>query len=279
MAVNTTLAFAATIGLTAATGYVARWLRFAVDTRPTGHIPGAAAACEPDAARQQSLQDRTLPWRLAHWWIARFALAPFRRRPGFRTLHVLVVDHGPGGLVAAIAAQAPRDAAITAIDPNAGMGTLARIQAQALVHDGLERRVHWLHAGGGAIPASAAAFDLVLTVGALHSWTNPEGVLREVRRVLAPEGRVVIMDTRRDVSARAWIAVKVAQSLAMPAALQEVDEPSTSIRSGYRAAELEWFAARASFPTFRIHEGPAWLVLEAGTTERDVLHPRFSRQP
>ena len=269
----------AVVGITAATAYLARRLRFAVDTRPVGHVPGAAAACEPDAARAQSRQDRALPWRLAHRWIARFALAPFRRRPGFSALRILVIDHGPGGLVAAVASHAPRDARIVALDPNAGMASLARVQAAHLANHGLDRRIGWVHAGGDSAPIVAESFDLILTVGALHSWIDPENVFREIRRVVAPHGRIVVVDTRRDLPTWAWVAMKVAQRVLLPSALREVDEPSTSIRAGYRAPELEWFAARAAFPPFQIHEGPAWLMIESGTTESDVMRPQSARQP
>ena len=190
-------------------------------------------------------------------------------------MRILVIDHGPGGLVAAVASHAPRDTAIVALDPNAGMATLARVQAGHLVDHGRDHRIGWVHAGGDAVPISAGSIDVVLTVGALHSWSDPEAVLREIRRVLAPGGRIVIADTRRDLPTWAWVAVKVAQRLLMPSALREVDEPSTSIRAGYRAQELEWFAARATFPSFRIHEGPAWLILEAGTAERDVVRTQL----
>ena len=269
----------AAVALTAATAFLARRLRYAVDTRPVGRIPGASAACEPDASRAQSRQDRALPWRLAHHWVAQRALAPFRRRPGFSAPRVLVIDHGPGGIVAAVASHAPRDTTIVALDPNAGMATLARVQARHLVDHGRDRRIGWVHAGGDAVPISDESIDVILTVGALHSWSDPEAVLREMRRVLAPRGRIVIVDTRRDLPTWAWVAANVAQRLLMPSALREVDEPSTSIRAGYRAQELEWFAARAAFPAFRIYEGLAWLMLEAGTTERDVLRPVATRQP
>ena len=279
MSVTTLLALATTAAMTAASGYLARRLRYAIDTRPTGHVPGAAASCEPDAAREQFRQDRSLPWRLAHEWMARLTLATFRRRPGFRSLRILIVDHGPGGLVAAVAAKAPRDATIIATDANAGMGTLARVQASRLVAHGLEQRIGWTHSLANNIPAPRGSFDLVVTAGALHSWAEPEPVMRELRRVVAADGRIVIIDTRRDVPTWAWVAVKVAQRLLMPSALREIDEPSSSIRSGYRAQELEWFAARASFPPFGIREGLGWLVLEAGEFERDTIRLRVSRQP
>jgi ubiquinone/menaquinone biosynthesis C-methylase UbiE len=269
----------ATAGLTAATAYLARRLRYAIDTRPLGHVPGAAAACEPAAARAQTRQDRSLPWRFAHRWLARFALAPFRRRPSFTTTRILVMDHGPGGVVASVAMQAPRDAGIVALDANAGMGSLARLQVSGLVRHGLDHHVGWVNGGGDAIPSVDASFDLVLTSGAMHSWVNPEAVLKEVRRVLKPDGRVVVIDTRRDLPTWAWVTALVIQRILMPVELRDVDEPSTSIRAGYRAQELEWFAARAGLPTFRIHEGLAWLILESGVTESDVLRSRTRRQP
>jgi ubiquinone/menaquinone biosynthesis C-methylase UbiE len=279
MSVTTLLALATTAGMTAASGYLARRLRYAFDTQPTGHVPGAAASCEPDAAREQFRQDRSLPWRLAHEWIAHLILAPFRRRPGFRSLRILVVDHGPGGLVAAVASRAPRDAAIAAMDANAGMGTLARDQASRLVPHGLEQRVGWTRSVASGIPAPTGSFDIVVTAGALHSWPDPESVMRELRRVVAAQGRIVIIDTRRDLPTWAWVTIKVAQRLLMPSALREIDEPSASIRAGYRAQELEWFAARASFPPFGIREGPGWLILEAGVPEGDTFRPKFGRQP
>ena len=264
MTVESATKVIATTATTVATAFVARRLRVALDTRPIGHVPGASAACEPDAARAQYRQHRALPWRVAHHWLGRFALAPFRREPRVTPLRILVIDHGPGGAVAAIASQAPRDATIVALDPNAGMGVLARLQANRLVGHGLDHRIGWVNGEGVTIPSAAGVFDLVLTAGALHSWSDPEGILREIRRVLAPCGRVVITDTRRDLPAWAWVAIKVVQRLLMPTALKSIDEPSTSIRAGYRAPELEWFAARASLPRFHISERPAWLILESG---------------
>jgi ubiquinone/menaquinone biosynthesis C-methylase UbiE len=159
------------------------------------------------------------------------------------------------------------------------MGVLARVHAGNFVEFGLDQRIGWVRAIGSAIPTTTGTFDLVLTVGALHSWTDPEAVLREIRRVLAPDGRIVIVDTRRDVPTWAWVAIKVAQRLLMPSALRRIDEPSTSIRAGYRAPELEWFAARAAFPAFRLSQGIAWLILEAGTTARDNMDSQASLQP
>jgi ubiquinone/menaquinone biosynthesis C-methylase UbiE len=103
--------------------------------------------------------------------------------------------------------------------------------------------------------------------------------MREIQRVIAPNGRIVIVDTRRDLATWAWVVLKVAQRLLMPRSLRAVDEPSTSFRAGFRAPELEWFAARAKFPEFRIHEAPAWLILEAGRAEGDAVHQRRTHQP
>lgn len=45
---------------------------------------------------------------------------------------------------------------------------------------------------GEHIPAADAAFDIVVSVNALDHMVDPEAVLREVRRVLAPSGRFLL---------------------------------------------------------------------------------------
>jgi ubiquinone/menaquinone biosynthesis C-methylase UbiE len=45
-----------------------------------------------------------------------------------------------------------------------------------------------------ALPFRASAFDLVVSASALHHWPNLAAALSEMRRVLAPGGRVAITD-------------------------------------------------------------------------------------
>ena len=272
-AAGTSIRVAALAGLTATTASLARRLRTAIDTRPTGRVPGAAAACDPAAVRAQSRQDLALPWRLAHRLLARFAVAPFRQRPGFRPLTVLVVDHGPGGLVAAIAGVTPGDTTIVAMDATPGMGALASLQVARLERHDEGARIGWACGDTGRLPVPDGTFDLVVAAGALHGWGDPEKALAEIRRALAPGGRVVILDLRRDLPSWAWVAMKSLQRLLGHQALRAIDEPSASVRAAYREPELQWFAARAKFPPFRISARLAWILLDAGPSEVDGGRP------
>lgn len=48
------------------------------------------------------------------------------------------------------------------------------------------------------LPFKDAEFDLIVCTSALHYFTNPENMFREIRRVLSPSGSVVITDWSRD---------------------------------------------------------------------------------
>lgn len=251
------------VGASVCTALVARFMRSAVDTYPRGRIPGAAASCEPPAVHAQSRLDRTMSWGMAHWWLARHAAAPLRRRPRLRPPTILVLDHGPGGLVGAIANATARDTTIIASDGTSGMGALARARVKETAgRFGLDARVTFVEQSSHAFPVMPGSVDLVISSGGLHNWPEPEWTFAEIRRVLTSSGRFVIADVRRDLPVAFWMLVRAWQVAMAPQALATLDEPSSSIRSSYTAQELAWLAARAKLPDIRISVWPAWLILE-----------------
>jgi len=54
------------------------------------------------------------------------------------------------------------------------------------------------------LPFHSHSFDVVVSCNAFHYWRNPEGCLREIARVLKPQGRIVITDWCDD-----YIACKI----------------------------------------------------------------------
>lgn len=48
-----------------------------------------------------------------------------------------------------------------------------------------------------ALPYPDAMFDCVMTVNTLYFWDDPDGALREIRRVLKPGGRVLVSAATR----------------------------------------------------------------------------------
>ncbi|HEX2036989.1 MAG TPA: class I SAM-dependent methyltransferase [Chloroflexota bacterium] len=247
--------------ITAGTAFSSRWLRQAVDAWPRWRQPGAPASCDPGGARdQQRLADTPL-WRLVEARVVERAMRPWRQRPTLRALRILNLDHGPGGIACALSLRAPQDATIVATDPLAGMAELARRRA---ARRGARPNLHFARAWSWPLPFQDGSFDLVISAGSLHQWPNPEVALAEVRRVLAPHGRFLIVDLRRNVPLWLWLAIRLLQGLVAPRHLRALDEPSASLRAAFAPHEAEWLAARARLPHLNVTVGPVWLMIEGG---------------
>ena len=107
-----------------------------------------------------------------------------RAMPGAR-----VLDLGCGGGHVAFAA-AGAGAAVTAYDLSAEM--LAAVVAEA-GRRGLER-IETRQGAAEALPFADAAFDVVATRYSAHHWRDVPAALGEMRRVLRPDGRLVVCD-------------------------------------------------------------------------------------
>ena len=99
---------------------------------------------------------------------------------------VLEVGCGPGRAVAEIARRGAR---VTGIDPSAVMIAQAQRRNRAAIRSG---RVQLLIGGSGTLPPPSKTFDAVLAVHTIYFWPSLEAGLHEVRRHLAPGGRIAI---------------------------------------------------------------------------------------
>jgi ubiquinone/menaquinone biosynthesis C-methylase UbiE len=103
--------------------------------------------------------------------------------PGTR---VLDVGTGPGRVPRALAAVEP-DWIVDGLDLSSQMIEYARGQAPD---------VTFTVGDVAALPYPDATFDLIVSSLSQHHWSNVEGGLRELRRVLRPGGRLWIYDVR-----------------------------------------------------------------------------------
>lgn len=103
--------------------------------------------------------------------------------------HVLDLGCGPGRALAALAARAPRGRVVGA-DPSELMAEIASDRNKALLRAG---RVDVAVAGVEALPFADASFDKVLCVHVLYFWPELTPAFRELRRVLKPGGRFVLL--------------------------------------------------------------------------------------
>jgi SAM-dependent methyltransferase len=116
-------------------------------------------------------------------------------QPVFRAAHHAVLNHvrqhiepksildvgcGTGRLIRLAAAAFP-DALIVGVDVSSGM--LNRV--------GRERR---LQAAAERLPFRDGAFDLVVSTASYRHWTDHGAALREIGRVLSPDGLLVLAD-------------------------------------------------------------------------------------
>jgi ubiquinone/menaquinone biosynthesis C-methylase UbiE len=98
----------------------------------------------------------------------------------------------------------PAGVELTGVDLSAGMLAIARQRAAEL-----SRRVHLVEGDAERLPFADASFDTVLCALSLCSIPHPAVAIGEMRRVLGPGGRLLLLDH----IASTWPPVRAAQWL------------------------------------------------------------------
>lgn len=104
-------------------------------------------------------------------------------RPGERVLDVAC---GTGVVTRLAAQRVGANGSVAGLDVNAGMLAVARSVTSPKLG------IKWHEASADAIPLPDGAFDVVLCQMGLQFISNKLGALREMRRVLAPGGRLLV---------------------------------------------------------------------------------------
>jgi ubiquinone/menaquinone biosynthesis C-methylase UbiE len=129
---------------------------------------------------------------------------------------------------------------VVGIDPNPGMRDKALLRARAS-----DVRLEFELASGAAIPAADASFDTVVSTFTMCSIPELPATLHEVRRVLRPDGRFLVLEhgLSEEVSVQKWQR-RLSPFNAMLAAGCRLD---VSIRSSVEAAGFGFDAFRAFY--------------------------------
>jgi len=109
---------------------------------------------------------------------------------GVHSPAILEIGPGPGHLAERLLARLP-GATWTGLDVDAGMLEAAGRRLTAAGHAG---RGSLILADVAGMPIVDASVDLVVSSLSAHHWINAEAGFREIRRVLRPDGRALIVD-------------------------------------------------------------------------------------
>lgn len=111
-------------------------------------------------------------------------------------LAVLDIGCGSGLLLDEIAMRVPYCERYIGVDPNPSALAAARRRP--------DPRIEYVHAEAADLPCADASIDLVLALRSLGLWRDPVAGLREMRRVLRSNGRIVIVERAGRGAAGRW---------------------------------------------------------------------------
>lgn len=107
-------------------------------------------------------------------------------RPGDR---VLEIGCGPGVATRSAVRRVARSGHVIAVDPSETMIRLA-----ATLSRRSRDRIQWKPGSAEQLPVEDASVDVAFAVNSWHHWGDHTGALRELDRVLAPNGRVTVVE-------------------------------------------------------------------------------------
>ena len=103
---------------------------------------------------------------------------------------MLEIGPGPGGLALRLAGALPR-LDYTGLDIDPAMVERASARAAAA---GATDRLVFVAGDVAALPFQDASFDFIVSTLSVHHWANPAAGFAEVRRVLRPDGVLLVVD-------------------------------------------------------------------------------------
>ena len=107
------------------------------------------------------------------------------------------------------------------------------------------------------MPFADGLFDLIVCRAAFKNFSEPVEALREMRRVLRPGGKAVIIDLRKDTPKEEIDAhVDKMKVGAINAAFVKLSFRTMLLKRAYTRADFERFIAEAGFQKFEIGDAP-----------------------
>ncbi len=173
-----------------------------------------------------------------------------------------------------IARQIPRDARVLEVAPGPGYFSIElarlgeyRITGLDISHTFVEiarrnamgagAQVDFREGNAAAMPFDGGSFDFLLCRAAFKNFSEPVRALQEMHRVLAPGGRGLIIDLRRDASSDSIRdAVNAMQLGAMNRIFTKLTFRFMLLKRAYTRSDLERFVAQTQFDSVGLKEDP-----------------------
>jgi ubiquinone/menaquinone biosynthesis C-methylase UbiE len=117
--------------------------------------------------------------------------------------------------------------------------------------------VDFRQGNASAMPLSEGSFDFVLCRAAFKNFSDPVGALREMRRVLKPEGRALVIDLRKDVGEKSLDSyIRGLKAGALNAFMMKWTFRLMLIPRAYTKQQFQNFIVESGFVKSEIREAP-----------------------
>ena len=117
--------------------------------------------------------------------------------------------------------------------------------------------VDFRQGNASAMPLSEGSFDFVLCRAAFKNFSDPVGALREMRRVLKPEGRALVIDLRKDVGKKSLDSyIRGLKAGALNAFMMKWTFRLMLIPRAYTKQQFQNFIVESGFVKSEIREAP-----------------------
>jgi ubiquinone/menaquinone biosynthesis C-methylase UbiE len=167
---------------------------------------------------------------------------------GLATPGMTLVDAGCGAGHLSFA-LAPLLAQVVAVDPAPGM--LEVVRATAVARQLLQIRTQAAHVA--QLPFPAAQFDIAASRYSAHHWLDVPAALRELRRVVKPDGHLLMIDLLGDESPLVDTHLQAMELLRDPSHVRDmsVSQWRTMIeQGGFRLIEERSWPVRLEFQSW-----------------------------
>jgi ubiquinone/menaquinone biosynthesis C-methylase UbiE len=153
------------------------------------------------------IKGRLFAWLMERMNAAAYARAIDALKPT-DSERFLEIGFGSGRFVELLIEAAPRSL-IAGVDPTQTMVSVARNRRRI---SGAASQVDLREGSDAALSWPKESFDAVIAIHNFQFWSNPSHSLMEIRRVLKPGGRIVIVFRDHSLHAPAWLANPISRS-------------------------------------------------------------------